>query len=143
MKTLKEQLNESMQINESFLSFGLTVIVALKLAALALGGIAGLATIWFAIANSIKKDKKLKSFIKELDGLLTPYRDELLNTEYGSKLFGEDQTITLRSLRSLEEKPFSVVYLDLQEDLKSVLSSEDYQEYKRIINRINSYNPFL
>lgn len=140
MKTLKEQLNESMQINESFLSFGLTVIVALKLAALALGGIAGLATIWFAIANSIKKDKKLKSFIKELDGLLTPYRDELLNTEYGSKLFGEDQTITLRSL---EEKPFSVVYLDLQEDLKSVLSSEDYQEYKRIINRINSYNPFL
>ena len=37
MKTLKEQLNESMQINESFLSFGLSVIVALKLAALALG----------------------------------------------------------------------------------------------------------
>ena len=99
-----------------------------------------MASIWFAIANSIKKDKKLKSFIKELDDLLTPYRDELLNTEYGSKLFGEDQMVTLKSL---EEKPFSVVYLDLQEDLKSVLSSEDYQEYKRIINRINSYNPFL
>ena len=140
MKTLKEQLNESMQINESFLSFGLTVIVALKISALAIGGISGLAYIWLAIANSIKKDKTLISFIKELDNLLFPYRNELLNTEYGSKLFGESQSVTLKSL---EKKPFSIFYQDLQEDLKSVLSSEDYQEYKRIINRIQSYHPFL
>ena len=60
MKSLNAHINESLSINESFLSFGLTVIVALKLAGLALGGIAGLGSIWYAVKMTIKIVKNIK-----------------------------------------------------------------------------------
>ena len=100
MKSLNEYVNESLSINESFLSFGLTVIVALKLAGLALGSIAGLITIWYAVKDAIKNSKEYKETIKELDDLLLPYKNDLLNTKFAGKLFGENDSITEKSLKT-------------------------------------------
>ena len=139
MKSLNEYVNESLSINESFLSFGLTVIVALKLAGLALGGITGLITIWYAVKDAIKNSKEYKETITELDELLSPYKNDLLNTKFAGKLFGENDSITEKSLKT---KGFSIIYQDLEKDIKSVLSEEDFKRYKEITNElyINNHN---
>ena len=139
MKSLNEYINESLIINESFLSFGLTVIVALKLAALALGSIAGLITIWYAVKDAIKNSREYKETIKELDDLLLPYKNDLLNTKFAGKLFGGNDSITEKSLKT---KGFSIIYSDLEKDIKSVLSEEDFKRYKEITNElyINNHN---
>lgn len=133
MKSLNEHINESLDVNESFLSFGLTVIVALKLAGLALGGIAGLGSIWYAVKIAIKNSKEYQDTIIELDKLLAPYKNDLLNTEFASKLFGENGSITEQSLKN---KGFGIVYFKLEEDIKSVLSADDFKRYKKITDRI-------
>lgn len=135
MKSLNEHINESLSINESFLSFGLTVIVALKLAGLALGGIAGLMGIWYSVKMAINSSKVYQEAIIELDELLAPYKDELLNTKFASKLFGENDAVTEKALRT---KGFSIVYVELEKDIKSVLSEDDYNRYKEIIYRIDT-----
>ena len=133
MKNLTEYVNESLNINESFLSFGLTVIVALKLAGLALGGISGLITIWYAVKNAIKNSREYQETITELDELLSPYKNDLLNTKFAGKLFGENGSITEKSLKT---KGFSIIYLDLKKDIKSVLSEEDFKRFEKITNEL-------
>ena len=133
MKSLNEHINESLSVNESFLSFGLTVIVALKLAGLALGGIAGLGSIWYAVKIAIKNSREYKDAIIELDELLAPYKNELLNKELAGKLFGENDAVTDKALRT---KGFSIIYEDLEAEIKLVFSVEDFKRYKEIADRI-------
>ena len=140
MKSLNEHIiesldNESLVINESFLSFGLTIIVALKLAGLALGGIVGLMGIWYSVKSAINSSKVYQEAIIELDELLAPYKNELLNTRFASKLFGENDAVTEKALKT---KGFSIVYEELEKDIKSVLSEDDYNRYKEIRDRIDT-----
>ena len=133
MKSLNEHINESLDVNESFLSFGLTVIVALKLAGLALAGIAGLGTIWYTVKTVIKNSREYKDAIIELDELLAPYKNELLNKELAGKLFGENDAVTDKALKT---KGFSIIYEDLEKEIKSVLSADDFERYKEITDTI-------
>lgn len=133
MKSLKEQLNESVQINESFLSVGLTIIVALILARFTFKGILVIRELWKGIKMGVETSKEYFSAIKSLDELLTPYKDELLKTEWGSKLFDPEGLITAKSVK---EKGCSIVYMGLSKDIKSVLSEEDYNKYEKIIKTI-------
>ena len=133
MKSLNEHINESLDVNEGFLSLGLTVIVAIKLAGLALTGIAGLGAIWYTVKNAIKNSKAYKDAIIELDELLAPYKNDLLNKELAGKLFGENDAVTDKALRT---KGFSIIYEDLEEEIKSVLSADDFKRYKEIADRI-------
>lgn len=133
MKSLNQHINESLDVNESFLSLGLTVIVAIKLAGLALAGIAGLGTIWYAVKMAIKNSKEYKDAIIELDELLAPYKNDLLNKELAGKLFGENNAVTDKALKT---KGFSIIYGDLEEEIKSVLSADDFKRYKEIADRI-------
>ena len=133
MKSLNEHINESLDVNERFLSLGLTVIVAIKLAGLALTGIAGLGAIWYTVKMAIKNSKAYKDAIIELDELLAPYKNDLLNKELAGKLFGENDAVTDKALRT---KGFSIIYEDLEEEIKSVLSADDFKRYKEIADRI-------
>ena len=133
MKSLNEHINESLDVNEGFLSLGLTVIVALKLAGLALTGIAGLGTIWYTVKMAIKNSKEYKDAIIELDELLAPYKNDLLNKELAGKLFGENNAVTDKALRT---KGLSIIYEELEEEIKSVLSADDFKRYKEIADRI-------
>ena len=133
MKSLNEHINESLDVNEGFLSLGLTVIVAIKLAGLALTGIAGLGAIWYTVKMAIKNSKAYKDAIIELDELLAPYKNDLLNKELAGKLFGENDAVTDKALRT---KGFSIIYEDLEEEIKSVLSADDFKRYKEIADRI-------
>lgn len=107
----------------------------MKLAGLALGGIAGLMGIWYSVKMAINSSKVYQEAIIELDELLAPYKDELLNTKFASKLFGENDAVTEKALRT---KGFSIVYVELEKDIKSVLSEDDYNRYKEIIYRIDT-----
>lgn len=133
MKSLNEHINESLDVNESFLGFGLTVIVALKLAGLALAGISGLGVIWYTVKNVIKNSREYKDAIIELDELLAPYKNELLNKELAGKLFGENDAVTDKALKT---KGFSIIYEDLEKEIKSVLSADDFERYKEITDTI-------
>ena len=133
MKSLNEHINESLDVNEGFLSLGLTVIVAIKLAGLALAGISGLGVIWYTVKNVIKNSREYKDAIIELDELLAPYKNELLNKELAGKLFGENDAVTDKALKT---KGFSIIYEDLEKEIKSVLSADDFKRYKEIADRI-------
>lgn len=133
MKSLNEHINESLTINESFLSVGLTIIVALLLAKFAFKGIAGIAYIWKGVKEAVNSSKEYTNSINELDQLLTPYKDELLKTEWGSKLFDENKIVTAKSIQT---KGCACIYQGLTDDLKQVLSKEDFEKYMEIIEPI-------
>jgi len=133
MKSLNERINESLTINESFLSVGLTIIVALLLAKFAFKGIAGIAYIWKGVKEAVNSSKEYTNSINELDQLLTPYKDELLKTEWGSKLFDENKIVTAKSIQT---KGCACIYQGLTDDLKQVLSKEDFEKYMEIIEPI-------
>lgn len=133
MKSLNERINESLTINESFLSVGLTIIVALLLAKFAFKGIAGIAYIWKGVKEAVNSSKEYTNSINELDQLLTPYKDELLKTEWGSKLFDENKIVTAKSIQT---KGCPCIYQGLTDDLKQVLSKEDFEKYMEIIEPI-------
>lgn len=133
MKSLNERINESLTINESFLSVGLTIIVALLLAKFAFKGIAGISYIWKGVKEAVNSSKEYTNAINELNQLLTPYKDELLKTEWGSKLFDENKIITTKSIQT---KGCACIYQGLTNDLKQVLSEEDFEKYMEIIEPI-------
>ena len=133
MKNLNEYVNESLTVNESFLSVGLTIIVALLLAKFAFKGIAGIAYIWKGVKEAVNSSKEYANAINELNQLLTPYKDELLKTEWGSKLFDENKIVTAKSIQS---KGCACIYGGLRKDLEQVLSKEDYEKYMEIIKPI-------
>jgi len=133
MKSLNERINESLTINESFLSVGLTIIVALLLAKFAFKGIAGISYIWKGVKEAVNSSKEYTNAINELNQLLTPYKDELLKTEWGSKLFDENKIITAKSIQS---KGCACIYQGLRDDLEQVLNKEDYEKYMEIITPI-------
>lgn len=133
MKSLNEYVNESLTVNESLLSVGLTIIVALLLAKFAFKGIVGIAYIWKGVKEAVNSSKEYANAINELNQLLTPYKDELLKTEWGSKLFDENKIVTAKSIQS---KGCAVIYCELRKDLESVLSKEDYEKYMEIIEPI-------
>ena len=133
MKSLNERINESLTINESFLSVGLTIIVALLLAKFAFKGIAGISYIWKGVKEAVNSSKEYTNAINELNQLLTPYKDELLTTEWGSRLFDENKIITAKSIQS---KGCACIYQGLRDDLKQVLSAEDFEKYMEIIEPI-------
>ena len=133
MKSLKEKINESLQINESFLSVGLTIIVALILTRFTFKSILVVRELWKGIKMGVEGAKEYASAIKSLDELLAPYKDELLKTEWGSKLFNPEGLITAKSIK---EKGCAVIYCELRKDLENVLSKEDYEKYMEIINPI-------
>ena len=133
MKSLNEYVNESLTVNESFLSVGLTIIVALLLAKFAFKGIAGIAYIWKGVKEVVNSSKEYVNAINELNQLLTPYKDELLKTEWGSRLFDENKIVTAKSIQS---KGCACIYQGLRKDLEQVLSKEDYEKYMEIIEPI-------
>lgn len=133
MKRLNEYVNESLTVNESFLSVGLTIIVALLLAKFAFKGIAGIAYIWKGFKEAVISGKEYADAINKLDQLLTPYKDELLKTEWGSKLFDENKIVTAKSI---ETKGCACIYQGLTNDIKQVLSKEDFEKYMEIIEPI-------
>lgn len=120
-------------IDESFLSIGLTIIVALILAKFTFKGIGAIAQIFKGVKEAVGSAKEYNEAIKQLDTLLQPYKDDLMKTEWGSKLFTADGIINNSSVK---EKGCSIIYWNLDEDIKSVLSDEDYKEYKNIIKPI-------
>ena len=63
MKSLNERINESLTINESFLSVGLTIIVALLLAKFAFKGIAGISYIWKGVKEAVDNEGILGIFM--------------------------------------------------------------------------------
>ncbi len=133
MKSLNEHINESLTINESFLSVGLTIIVALLLAKFAFKGIAGISYIWKGVKEAVNSSKEYTNSINELNQLLTPYKDELLKTEWGSKLFDENKIVTAKSIQT---KGCACIYQGLTDDLKQVLSKKDFEKYMEIIEPI-------
>jgi phosphoglycolate phosphatase-like HAD superfamily hydrolase len=82
------------------------------------------------IKEGVDKAKEYKDAILQLNELLEPYKDELLKTEYASKLYDEASLITIASMRN---KGFNIVYVHLDEDIKSTISAEDYKKYRNII----------
>ena len=133
MKSLKECINENQQVNESFLSIGLTIIVAFILARIGLNFLAGTIGVFNAMKASFKQGKEYALAVKQLDTLLEPYKEELLKTEYASKLYDEKSLITIASMRG---KGFAIIYHELDDDIKSVLSADDYKQYLEIIKSI-------
>lgn len=136
MKNLNEYVNESLTVNESFLSVGLTIIVALLLAKFAFKGIAGIAYIWKGVKEAVNSSKEYVNAINELDQLLAPYKDELLKTEWGSRLFDENKFITAKSIQS---KGCACIYQGLTNDIKEVLSTEDFKKYMHITAPIREF----
>ena len=132
MKNLKEYINEN-QINESFLSVGLTIIVALILTKFTFKGIGVIKALYSAIKEGVLQGKEYLDAINELNDLLQPYKDELMKTEWGSRLFTSDGIINNDSIKS---KGCAMIYMDLQDDIKATLSAEDYKKYEKIIKPI-------
>ena len=135
MKNIKEYIIEtqSTQIDESFLSVGLTIIVALMLTKFTFKGIAAVSQIFKGIREGVVSAKEYNESIKQLDDLLRPYKEDLMKTEWGSKLFTPDGIINNSSVR---EKGCAIIYMGLDDDIKSVLSDKDYKKYKDIIKPI-------
>ena len=67
MKSLKEKINENNQVNESFLSVGLTIIVAFILARIGLNFLAGTIGVFNAMKVSFKQGKEYALAVKQLD----------------------------------------------------------------------------
>lgn len=132
MKTINEYINKQQenQINESFLSVGLTIIVSLILAKFTFKGIAVVKQLFLAIKEAVLLTKDYAEAINELNELLEPYKDDLMKTEWGSKLFTNDGIINNNSIKS---KGCSVIYFELEKDIKKTLSKDDYTKYKDII----------
>jgi hypothetical protein len=133
MKDLKDVINENIneqQVNESFLSVGLTIIVSIILAKIGIKFLSGTFAVFKGIKEGVDKAKEYKDAILQLNELLEPYKDELLKTEYASKLYDEASLITIASMRN---KGFNIVYVHLDEDIKSTISAEDYKKYRNII----------
>jgi hypothetical protein len=139
MKTLKEQLNENI-INESFVSIGLTIIVTIILAKISLKGIKAISQIYKGIKESINTISEYSSAVKELNILLEPYKDELLDGEWSSKLFDENKIITTASAR---KEGASMLYGGIVKDVKKILSKEDFDKYIKIIQPIIDTNIML
>ena len=136
MKDLKDVINENIneqQVNESFLSVGLTIIVSIILAKIGIKFLSGTFAVFKGIKEGVDKAKEYKDAILQLNGLLEPYKEELLKTEYASKLYDEAALITFGSMKN---KGFSIAYIYLEEDIKSTLSEEDYKKYKDITHNM-------
>lgn len=136
MKTLKETIEESYQneqINESFLSVGLSIIVALILSRLAIKTGVFFVEIAKAIKKGVQQGKEFISAIRDLDALLAPYKEQLLQTEFASKLYTREGLIDYDSLR---KDDVSVIYMGMTDDIKNVLSPEDFDKYEDIIRPI-------
>lgn len=132
MKTLKEYINEN-QIDESFLSVGLTIIVSIILAKFTFKGIKAVKAVFSGVKEGVLQAKEYLNAINELDALLQPYKDELMKTEWGSRLFTSDGIVNNESVKS---KGCAMIYSELVNDIKNVLSEEDYNKYKKIIKPI-------
>lgn len=133
MKDFKTYLIENENVNESFLSVGLTIIVSLILAKTAIKGVANLAAIFNAIKTGIQTGREYTAAVKELDNLLQPYKDQLMETEWGKRLFNGSGIVDNDSVKN---KGCAIIYMDLDRDIKSVLSPDDYKKYKKIIEPI-------
>ena len=136
MRNITEYLDNAQneqEINESFLSVGLTIIVAIILAKFTFTGIACLSLIVKGIKEGIKEGKEYATAINELNQLLQPYKNDLMNTKWGSKLFTENGII---NNKSVNQKGCGIIYTELEEDIKNTLSAEDYKKYEEIIKPI-------
>ena len=133
MRNINEYLNDQQEINESFLSVGLTIIVAIILAKFTFTGIAALTAIVKGVKQGIKEGKDYLGAINELNDLLQPYKDDLMKTEWGSKLFTENGII---NNKSVQNKGCGIIYTELAKDIKNTLSPEDYEKYEQIIKPI-------
>lgn len=133
MRNINEYINDQQEINESFLSIGLTIIVAIILAKFTFTGIAALTVIVKGVKQGIKEGKDYLGAINELNDLLQPYKDDLMKTEWGSKLFTENGIINNKSVKN---KGCGIIYTELAKDIKNTLSSEDYEKYEQIIKPI-------
>lgn len=136
MKTIDKYIienREDNQIDESFLSVGLTIIVALILAKFTFKGIGVIRAMFKAVKEGVAEAKEYLDAINKLNDLLQPYKDELMKTEWGSKLFTSDGIINNDSVKN---KGCAMIYIDLQRDIKSVLSEEDWDSFELIIRPI-------
>lgn len=136
MKSLKDTIKESQQteqINESFLSVGLSIIVALILSRLAIKTGAFFVGIAKAIKTGVQQGKEFVQAIKDLDTLLEPYKEQLLQTEFASKLYTKEGLIDYKSLK---DDDVTIIYMGMTSDIEKVLSPEDFAEYKNIIKPI-------
>ena len=132
MKSISEYINDN-QIDESFLSVGLTIIVSIILAKFTFKGIGVIRAIFSAVKEGVEKGKEYNNAILELNDLLQPYKEELMKTEWGSRLFTSDGIINNSSVQS---KGCAMIYYNLQNDIKATLSEEDYSKYEKIVRPI-------
>ena len=135
MKTINEYIinKQDNQIDESFLSVGLTIIVAMILAKFTFKGIAVIKAMFDAVKEGVSKGKEYMNAINSLNELLQPYKDDLMKTEWGSKLFTKEGIINNASVK---EKGCAMVYFALQDDIKATLSKEDFDKFEHIIKPI-------
>ena len=135
MKSLKQIANENEQcrVDESLVSAGsaiVRVIVSMKMAFES-------ANIILSIAEEVKlgiyQSKEYTKAVNKLNELLMPYRDDLMNTQWGRKLFDVEGCITKLSIKT---KGCDMIYDELTDDIKYVLSEEDFKKYNIIINPI-------
>ena len=89
--------------------------------------------LWKGVKEAVNSSKEYVDAINQLNQLLAPYKDELLKTEWGSRLFDENKIVTAKSIQS---KGCACIYVGLTKDLEQVLSKEDYEKYMEIIEPI-------
>ena len=127
-------------MNESFLSIGVTVIVSVLLAKLAISGVKAVTTIWKGMKEAVYTMKEYSAAVKELNSLLEPYKNELLAREWSSKLFDENKIITIATA---QKDGASIAWGGIAKDVEAVLSAEDYKKYVKIIEPILDTNIYL
>lgn len=135
MKSFKEHINEneSVEVNESLASIGAAIVKISVLTNFAFESANIVTSIYDVIKMNIYKSKEYAKAIKELDNLLSPYKNDLLVTDWGGRLFNLDGVITKESIKSYG---YSLIYDKLINDIKNVISDEDFVKYKRIVNPI-------
>jgi hypothetical protein len=139
MKSLKEYISEA-QVNESFLTVGAGIIIALTLAKYALTavGIGKAAVKATKHVKEIKRkhelslhNKEYAKAINDLELLVNPYKHKLMETEYG-KLIYSNNFIDLMINGNID-------FAKIEEDIKSVLSESELKEYYKIVNILEKY----
>lgn len=139
MKTLKQYINES-QVNESFITVGAGIIIAVTLAKYALTAI-GVGKAAVKAAKKVKEVKRKHEMslhskeyvdaINELELLVNPYKHKIMNTEHGKLIYSNDFVDLISS-------DFTN-FIKIEDDLESVLPEYELKRFCDLVDIILKY----
>lgn len=88
------------------------------------------------LKSTIIKNKTNKQIIDELNNLLEPYKEQLKDSEWASKLFAKDMS----SIKFLKSHTVSDLLPKIENDLKQIMSNEDFNKLKELKDKIQKNN---